>query len=236
MNTINSNTGATYAMKAPDIAADGGKKVELLFPTAEVVRPKIENGAASVDIVREHTVVDLGNLAGDVALTLAVVGPHNPGAAVTLVFEPQGAQSTVTVNGIVVNSSASGDVVVTLPIVDGRLVVPAAAAATATDVDCCKAEKVKTLNDPSKATKIEKERQLLLVNGLDEIEDGDKLYLNSSFSQEFAEVIVAFTSPESAAATLTVDIEGKTVDIEGIAGTTVAKKLVVGKDGDVFVL
>lgn len=58
MNVINTETNASYGFVAPNIPADGDKKNETVFPTAETVTAVFdENNESTVDIVRERTLI-----------------------------------------------------------------------------------------------------------------------------------------------------------------------------------
>lgn len=68
----NHSNGASYGFKAPSIAADAGKHIEVPFPTFEKVTPTVSSNAATVDIARTTTMIDFGNseLANATNLTL----------------------------------------------------------------------------------------------------------------------------------------------------------------------
>lgn len=67
---INKKTGASYGFVAPEIAADANKDTQVVFPTFETLKPTLSSNAASVDVVRTTTIVDLGSSALAAAATL----------------------------------------------------------------------------------------------------------------------------------------------------------------------
>lgn len=93
MNTINSKTGAAYAMKAPEIKDDGGKKTEVVFPTTETVHPVAdERQVCIVPLRRQATVVNLGEVTDGVFLVLVPEPANlNMGAIVAVEFGGAGA-------------------------------------------------------------------------------------------------------------------------------------------------
>lgn len=70
---INKKTGASYGFVAPEIAADAYKDIQVVFPTFETLKPTLSSNAASVDVVRTTTIVDLGSTALAAAATLTAV-------------------------------------------------------------------------------------------------------------------------------------------------------------------
>lgn len=70
MTKINTERNASYNMVAPDIEDDADKKVEVVFPTSEVVSPTISSNAATAAVRRGKTIVKLGTLSAAATLTL----------------------------------------------------------------------------------------------------------------------------------------------------------------------
>ena len=70
MNPINTENNASYNFKAPSIDDDADKKVELVFPTVEVVTPTISSNKADVPVRRQKTIVKLGTRSAATTLTL----------------------------------------------------------------------------------------------------------------------------------------------------------------------
>ena len=226
-------------MKAPEIEADRGKKVEVLFPTSEVVSPEINDSAeASVIVAREKTVVDLGTISVDVALTLTVVGNHNPGMDVVVVFDPCGQSRTVTINETIeIVSAASDNVATTLTYVNGVFVAHenGGNGEVPTQDGCCEAIKV----DPGDTESVNSERTLVEVAEMNALDADAAITLKFDDNPNpFAEVVVAFNSDSTArdvAVTVKNGDNSKTVTLEGTASETTVKMLVV-HDKNVFVL
>ncbi len=98
MNTINSRTGATYHMEAPEINADQGQTKKTIFPTSEVVSPSVTSNAASVAINREKTIVKLGTRTAATTLTLVPEAANlNVGAIVAVNWTSDGTARAITV-------------------------------------------------------------------------------------------------------------------------------------------
>ena len=70
MNPINTENNASYNLVAPSIPEDAGKKVEVVFPTAEAVKLEIISDEAEVPVRREKTIVKLGSRSTKTTLTL----------------------------------------------------------------------------------------------------------------------------------------------------------------------
>lgn len=60
---------AAYNFVAPEIAEDEGKKVEVVFPTQEKKDVTLASNAASVDVKRTLTFLDLGTVGANATLT-----------------------------------------------------------------------------------------------------------------------------------------------------------------------
>lgn len=73
----NHSNGASYGFKAPSIAADAGQRKEVIFPTFEKLTPTLSSNAATVDVVRTTTLVDLGSTALAAAATLTAKADAN---------------------------------------------------------------------------------------------------------------------------------------------------------------
>lgn len=98
MNAINSNTGATYHMVAPNIEADANSVVNVVFPTVEAVEPNISNNKASVEVNRDRTIVKLGTRSAALELTLVPKAENlNVGAIVAVNWTSDGTARNVTV-------------------------------------------------------------------------------------------------------------------------------------------
>lgn len=79
---INKKNGASYGFVAPEIEADNGKKIEVQFPTFEILTPTISSNKATVTVERTTTVVDLGSTALAAATTVvATPGDNLPAGA-----------------------------------------------------------------------------------------------------------------------------------------------------------
>lgn len=71
MTHINEKRNSKYAFKAPDIADDAGKTLEVAFPTEETKNVTLTSNAASAAVERATTILKLGTLAaaGELVLT-----------------------------------------------------------------------------------------------------------------------------------------------------------------------
>lgn len=90
-------TNASYNFVAPNIEKDADKKVEVVFPTAELVEPSLSSNAAEVKVERDTTIVDLGTLEAAAALTLTPGDSLNIGAKVVVKAASDGTARDVTV-------------------------------------------------------------------------------------------------------------------------------------------
>ena len=90
-------TNASYNFVAPNIKKDADKKVEVVFPTAELVEPTLNSNAAEVKVERDTTIVDLGTLEAAANLTLTPGDSLNIGAKVVVKAASDGTASDVTV-------------------------------------------------------------------------------------------------------------------------------------------
>lgn len=73
----NHSNGASYGFKAPLIEKDAFKHTDVVFPTFETLTPTLSSNAATVDVVRTTTVVDLGSTALAAAATLTAKADSN---------------------------------------------------------------------------------------------------------------------------------------------------------------
>lgn len=90
-------TNASYNFVAPNIEKDADKKVEVVFPTAELVEPTLSSNAAEVKVERDTTIVDLGTLEAAATLTLTPGDSLNIGAKVVVKAASDGTARDVTV-------------------------------------------------------------------------------------------------------------------------------------------
>lgn len=74
MTHINETRKSKYAFRAPDIAADAGKTVEVPFPTEEAKAVTLSSNAASETVTRATTILKLGTLAAASELVLTAGG------------------------------------------------------------------------------------------------------------------------------------------------------------------
>ena len=97
MSYIRKETNASYNFVAPNIEKDADKKVEVVFPTAELVEPTLSSNAAEVKVERDTTIVDLGTLEAAATLTLTPGNSLNIGAKVVVKAASDGTARAVTV-------------------------------------------------------------------------------------------------------------------------------------------
>ena len=90
-------TNASYNFVAPNIEKDADKKVEVVFPTAELVEPTLSSNAAEVKVERDPTICDLGTLDAAANLTLTPGDSLNSGAKVVVKAASDGTARAVTV-------------------------------------------------------------------------------------------------------------------------------------------
>lgn len=95
MSKINTENNASYNFIAPSIPEDADKKVEVVFPTAEVVQA--EDGD-EITVRRQTTIVKLGGISDDACLTLTPDPANlNVGATVVVNWESDDTARDVTV-------------------------------------------------------------------------------------------------------------------------------------------
>lgn len=98
MNPINTENNASYNFVAPSIEGDADKKVEMVFPTAEVVEPTVTSNAASAAVRREKIIVKLGTRSAAATLTLVPEPANlNIGAIVAVNWTSDGTARNITV-------------------------------------------------------------------------------------------------------------------------------------------
>ena len=90
-------TNASYNFVAPDIEKDADKKVEVVFPTSELVQPTLSSHAATVNVERENTIIDLGTMDGATTLTITPGNSLNIGARVIVKAASDGTARALTV-------------------------------------------------------------------------------------------------------------------------------------------
>jgi hypothetical protein len=95
MTYINGNSNASYNFKAPNIAADADKKIEVVFPTQEAQTPTA-GATIAVDINRHTTCIDLGELAAAATLNATIGADVERGAIVQVKALSDGTARTVT--------------------------------------------------------------------------------------------------------------------------------------------
>lgn len=95
---INKKTGASYGFEAPEIESDRNKDVQVPFPTFETLTPTLSSNAASVDVVRTTTLVDLGSsdLAAAATITAVAGGKLPAGARLMVKWTNGGTKYDVT--------------------------------------------------------------------------------------------------------------------------------------------
>ncbi len=90
-------TNASYNFVAPNIEKDADKKVEVVFPTVELVEPTLSSNAAEVKVERDTTIVNLDTLEAAATLTLTPGNSLNIGAKVVVKAASDGTARAVTV-------------------------------------------------------------------------------------------------------------------------------------------
>jgi hypothetical protein len=92
---LNMTQNSSYNFKAPSIAADADKKIEVVFPTQEALAPAVA-AVTAVEINRQTTVIDLGELAANVTLNATIGTDVERGAIVTVKAKSDGTARSVT--------------------------------------------------------------------------------------------------------------------------------------------
>lgn len=85
MTNFNLDTNAAYNFKAPQIVADADKKIEVVFPTQGTATAVVEAGVATVEVERQVTVVDLGELDASISLAAEIAEHVERGAVLIIV-------------------------------------------------------------------------------------------------------------------------------------------------------
>lgn len=101
MTKVNLKTNASYNFVAPEIDDDANKKVEVNFPTAEVVTAEPADGAIEVTVKRQTVIIGFEEkLDADLAFTMLKAASVGVGASVIVIFTGgDGADRTVTFTG-----------------------------------------------------------------------------------------------------------------------------------------
>ena len=94
---IEKKNNASYNFVAPDIEKDADKKVEFVFPTSELVQPTLSSNAATVEVERDKTIIDLGTMEAATTLTLTPGKSLNIGASVIVKAASDGTARALTV-------------------------------------------------------------------------------------------------------------------------------------------
>lgn len=94
---IEKETNASYGFVAPKIEKDADKKIEVVFPTSELVEPELDSNAAEVKVERDTTIVDMGTLSAAATLTLTPGESLNVGAKVVVKAASDGTARALTV-------------------------------------------------------------------------------------------------------------------------------------------
>jgi len=92
---INLNNNASYNFKAPTIDADADGKIEVVFPTHEGQAPTA-GATIAVNINRQVTTIDLGELAAAATLNATVSSDVERGAIIHVKALSDGTARTVT--------------------------------------------------------------------------------------------------------------------------------------------
>lgn len=127
---INMNQNSSYNFKAPNIAADADKKIEVVFPTQEALSPNVA-AATDVNINRQTTVIDLGELSANTTLNATIGEDVERGAIVTVKAKSDGTARNVTFGDGFAAPAVAGTVSKTKVvsfIYDGTTFLPMAAA------------------------------------------------------------------------------------------------------------
>lgn len=92
---INMTTNASYNFKAPNIADDADKKIEVTFPTAEALAPTV-GATTAVTINRQITTINLGELSTPTTLNLTIASHVQTGAIIHVTAKSDATARTVT--------------------------------------------------------------------------------------------------------------------------------------------
>ena len=236
MNTINSKTGAAYAMKAPEIADDNGKKTEVVFPTAETVHPVADERQACIVPLRRHaTVVNLGEVTEGAFLVLVPEPANlNMGAIVAVEFGGAGAVAVCCCadpdnldpeTDIV--CGAQGDEGRTTAVVlvwDGTRLVPCGDSSP-----LCNEQLTPKVENWTASAAITKHDTYIRID--EKLVQDSTLELNTKNAPLGARVIVRFDCGSTAYELGVKDHEGGSTEIQGTADETTVKELVWNGSG-----
>lgn len=92
---LNMGNNSSYNFKAPNITADSDKKIEVVFPTQEAQAPTA-GATIAVDINRQVTTINLGELAAAATLNATVGSDVERGAIIHVKALSDGTARTVT--------------------------------------------------------------------------------------------------------------------------------------------
>ena len=92
---INMTTNASYNFKAPNIAADADKKIEVTFPTAEALTPTV-GATTAVTINRQVTCINLGELGAATTVNLTIASHVQTGAIIHVTAKSDATARAVT--------------------------------------------------------------------------------------------------------------------------------------------
>ena len=123
-------TNSSYNFKAPRIASDADKKIEVVFPTHEAQAPTA-GATIAVDINRQVTTIDLGELAADATINATISAHVERGAIVNLKAKSDGTARDITLGTGFTAPTMAGTISktkVTTYIYDGTTFLPVAAA------------------------------------------------------------------------------------------------------------
>ena len=229
MNTINSKTGAAYAMKPPEIVDDGGKKTETVHPVAD------ERQACIVPLRRQATVVNLGEVTEGVILMLVPEPANlNTGAIVAVEFGGAGAVAVCCCadpdnidpeTDIV--CAAQGDEGRTTAVVlvwDGTRLVPCGDSSP-----LCNEQLTPKVENGNANAAITKHDTYILID--EKLEQDSTIGLNTKNAPMGARVIVRFVCGSTAYKLDVKDHNGGCTEIQGTANEATVKELVWNGNG-----
>ena len=235
MNTIKTKTGAAYAMKAPEIADDGGKKTEVVFPTAETVHPVAdERQACIVPLRRQATVVNLGEVTDGVFLVLVPEPANlNMGAIVAVEFGGAGAVAVYCcadpdnpnqeTDLVCLAQGDEGKTTAVVLVWDGTRLVPCGDSSP-----LCNEQLTPKVED-GYASAITKHDTYIRID--DKLAQDSTLSLNTENAPLGARVIVRFECGSTAYQLVVKDHDGGTTEIQGTADKATVKELVWNGSG-----
>lgn len=232
MNVINTETNASYGFVAPNVPADGDKKKETVFPTAETVHPMAESGVFNVPLRRQATVVNLGTVEQDHIVILSAEPANlNAGAVVVVEFDGlytvdvscanPGDSSTTPVCRVQGSADATTAVVL---VWDGTRLVPCGDSAP-----LCNEQLTPKVDENGNAkASITKHDTYIRIEKL--VQDST-LYLKTENAPLGARVIVRFNCGSTAYRLLVKPSGGVSTEIQGTADEATVKELVWNGSG-----